>query len=153
MIRFLKKLLVGLKHYFRNRLTAQPQELGTAETVGRFIYKKSDVSWATNQPKQKVFLPEMHPTLHRWETSVCRIDLAPGQKVWEIGDEIRKPLKTVARADIGIQSLVTEKMIVTSAPETYSEHAVILNWPDAKDKQKEIAATLVYHSSLKVPSP
>lgn len=152
MIRFLKKFLFGLKICGSEPLSPPRIEIGLEETIGRFIYQNSDFSRTSNKPKQKVFLPEKHPTLNRWETSVCRIDIASETRVWEIGNKIREPRQVVARVDIGIRGISTTRLLVESVPEEgYAEHAVIINWPDEKEKQKEVAASLVFHSTIKYP--
>lgn len=153
MIRSLKKFLFGSQSSGADSLDNQIGEIEQTETVGRFIYQNGDCSRSTNKPKQKVFLPAKHPTLGRWETSVCRIDKASATRVWEIANTIREPLPAVARADIAIQAISAAQLLTEAVPEEgYAEHAVIVGWPDEKEKQKAIAANLVFHATLKYPS-
>lgn len=153
MIRFLKKFWFGLKTCEPESLAVPKIVIEPEETVGRFLFQNSDYSRSANRPKQKVFLPEKHPTLNRWETSVCRINKASETRVWEIGNKIREPRQVVARADIDVQYVSSTQLLVEAVPEEgYAEHAVITNWPDEKEKQKEMAANLVFHATLKYPT-
>lgn len=147
-----QEILFGLKTCGPEPLTTQRSEVEFVETVGRFIYQNSDFSRSNNLPKPKVFLPEKHPTLNRWETSVCRTNKVSETRIWQIGNKIREPRQAVARADIGVQDILTTQLLVEAVPEEgYAEHAVIVNWPDEKEKQKEMAASLVFHATLKYP--
>ena len=154
MIQFLKELWKALRRSTPNKIGAAT--VAPDERIARFIYHKNDWSKQnTPKPKQKVFLPMKEAG--QWETSVCRISAAPEQRIWEIANRARFPLPALARADLTALSVEAAGLHTNSAPDIeadYPEHAVIVGWPDEKEKQMEIAIQLASAAALVLaPSP
>lgn len=85
------------------------------------------------------------------ETSVCRISAAPEQRIWEIVNRAHSPLPALARADLTANSVKTAGLRIDAAPDfeaDYPEHAVIVGWPDAKDKQMALSIQLASAADL-----
>lgn len=148
MIQYLKELWKALR-----RSTPDKNETATVtldERIARFIYHKSDWSKGTiPKPKPKVFYPEMYE--EQWETSVCRASYATEQRVWEIANRARSPLPALALADLTANSVINAGLLTKSAPDNeadYAEHAVIVGWPDEKEKQMLLAIQLSTSASL-----
>lgn len=149
MMQFLKKLLSGW-NFFARSSESQDQCLPLNEGVGRFFFHKSDYSKLKHKPKPKIFSPNLEN--NKLETSVCRVNNVSEGRIWQIGNKIRDPLKACARADINVSAIVEAGLRARAAPENgYPEHAVIIGWPDEKDKQMEICAGLAYNSTLVFP--
>lgn len=154
MIQFLKELWKVLRR-------STPDKAGTAtispdERVARFIYQKSDWSnQATPKPKPKVFLPMKEAG--QWETSVCRVHVVPEQRIWKIANRVRSPLPALARADLTTNSIAVAGLCTDPAPDhdaDYPEHAVIVGWPDEKEKQMALSIQLASSADLIfAPSP
>jgi hypothetical protein len=132
-----------------------PDKTGTVtvspdERIARFIYRKSDLSkQPTPKPKPKVFRPMFEAG--QLETSVCRISAAPEQRIWEIVNRAHSPLPALARADLTANSVKTAGLRIDAAPDfeaDYPEHAVIIGWPDAKDKQMALSIQLASAADL-----
>jgi len=148
MIQFLKELWKVLRR-------STPDKAGTAtvspdERVARFIYQKSDWSkQATPKPKPKVFLPTKEAG--QWETSVCRVHVVPEQRIWKIANRVRSPLPALARADLTANSIVVAGLCTEPAPDLeadYPEHAVIVGWPEEKEKQMALSIQLASSADL-----
>jgi len=87
----------------------------------------------------------------QWETSVCRISATPEKRIWEIAHRARSPRLALARADLTANSVDSTGLRINPAPDLdadYPEHAVIVGWPDEKDKQMELAIQLVNSTNL-----
>lgn len=153
MIQFLKELWKALKQSTPNK--TRTITISSDESVARFIYQKSDWSkQPTPKPKPKVFLPILEAG--QWETSVCRISATSDQRIWEISNRIRSPLLALARADLAVNSVEAAGLRTKPAPDLdadYPEHAVIVGWPDEKDKQMELAIQLVSSAENLVLAP
>ena len=148
-MQFLKKLLGGWNSFARSS-ESQDQCLPLDEVTGRFFFHKRDYSQLKLKPKPKIFSPNLEN--NKLETSVCRVSNISEGRIWQIGNKVRDPLKACARADINVSAIVEVGLHARAAPEDgYSEHAVIIGWPDEKDKQREICVGLAYNSSLVFP--
>lgn len=152
MIRFLKGLWRALNQSSQNK--AEVVLLSPKEGIARFIYDKS--AWSkqsVQKPKPKVFYPELFEG--QWETSVCRTVAASEQRVWEIANKARSPLLALARADLSAGSVEEAGLRTVSAPDLendYPEHAMIIGWPDEKEKRMALAIQLVLASNLVLAS-
>lgn len=144
-----------LKEFWKVLRRPALDKIGTAtispdERIARFIYHKND--WSKQhplKPKPKVFLPMKEAG--QWETSVCRVSAAPDQRIWKIANRARSPLPALARADLTANSVKVTGLHTDPAPDLdadYPEHAVIVGWPDEKDKQMELAVQLSFSASL-----
>lgn len=148
MIQSLKKLWKALKQSSPDK--AETVFVSPDERITRFVYDKS--AWSKQpipKPKPKVFFPEMYKG--QWETSVCRISAAPEQRIWEIAHRARSPRPALARADLIASSVKEAGLCTASAPDLekdYPEHAVIVGWPDEKEKQMALAIQLVTSANL-----
>lgn len=148
MIRFLKGLWKALNQSIQNKEVVST--LSPKEGVARFIYDKS--AWSKQpvlKPKPKVFYPEFFEG--KWETSVCRTLSVSEQRIWEIAHKAREPRLALARAELNVSSVHGVGLRTESAPDLakdYPEHAVIIGWPDEKEKQMEFAIQLVAASKL-----
>lgn len=147
MIQFLKELWKTLKRSSPDKsgITVSPDE-----RVARFVYDKS--AWskqAIPKPKPKVFYPELYKG--QWETSVCRISVASEQRIWEIANRARSPRQALARADLTANSVKDAGLHTDPAPDfkgDYPEHAVIIGWPDEKERQMALAIHLASSANL-----
>jgi hypothetical protein len=149
-------MIQSLKRLWKALRRSTPDEAGSAtitpnEQVARFIYDKT--AWsrqqATPKPKPKVFYPMKEAG--QWETSVCRIHSASEERIWKIANSARSPLLALGRADLSVYSIQNVGLQTCPAPDLeadYPEHAVIVGWPDEKDKQMELAVQLAISASL-----
>lgn len=148
MIQCLKELWKALRR-------STPDKTGAAtvspdERIARFIYQKSD--WSKQRipkPKPKVFLPMKEEG--QWETSVCRVSAASEQRIWKVANRVRSPLPALARADLTANSVKDAGLHTDPAPDLgadYPEHAVIVGWPDEKDKQMALTVQLASSANL-----
>lgn len=151
MIRFLKRLWKALNQSSQNK--AEVLILSPNEGIARFIYDKRD--WSKQpvlKPKPKVFYPELFNG--QWETSVCRTADVSEQRVWEIANKARSPRLAFARADLNAGSIEETGLRTVSAADhenDYLEHAIIIGWPDEKEKQMALAIQLVVAANLVLP--
>lgn len=148
MIQFLKELWKVLR-----RSTPDKTETATVspeERIARFIYQKSDWSKQhTPRPKPKVFLPMREAG--QWETSVCRVTATSELRIWEIANRARFPLPVLARADLSAKAVNVAGLRTDPAPDLeadYPEHAVIVGWPDEKEKQMALSLQLASSADL-----
>lgn len=114
MIQFLKKLWKALKQSAPDKIWAV--DVSPDEVTARFIYHKND--WNKQpipKPKTKVFLPMMYEG--QLETSVCRISHIPEQRIWEIANQARSPLLTLAYAELIASSIENAGLRILSAPD------------------------------------
>lgn len=149
MIQFLKELWKALSQSTQGKGNIQAAPISQDEQVARFIYHKSDWSKQTSRPKPKVFLPMKEAG--QWETSVCRVSTASEQRIWEIANLARSPLPALARADLSTNSVKAAGLLTEAAPDfeaNYQEHAVIVGWPDEKEKQMELSIQLAASAEL-----
>jgi hypothetical protein len=146
MIQFLKELWKALGRFTQDKTGTAA--VSSDERVARFIYQKSDWSkHPTQKPKPKLFLPMMEEG--QWETSVCRASSTTEQRIWIIANRVRSP--ALARADLTANFVMAAGLITDPAPDfaaDYAEHAVIIGWPDEKEKQMELAVQLSASASL-----
>lgn len=94
--------------------------------------------YADGVPKGKVFEPELHPTLRRWETSVCGRLGVTDERMWTLGKTIRPGKTCIAAVEIQVSRVVEAELHCEAAPEDYPEHGVILGWA-ANDKDARLA--------------
>lgn len=152
MIQFLK----GLWKVFKQSAPDNKETVvvSSDERVARFIYHKGD--WSKQpipKPKTKVFMPEKYEG--QWETSVCGLAATSEQRIWEIANQTRSPLKALARADLIVSAIEEVGLRTVSAPDlkkNYPEHAVIVGWPDEKEKQMALSIQLISSASLVLAS-
>jgi hypothetical protein len=147
MIQYLKKLLKALSRSSQDKTQIAP--ISQNEQVARFIYQKNDWSRQSSRPKPKVFLPMKEAG--QWETSVCRVCAVSEQRIWEIANQARSPLRVLACAELSANSVMTAGLFTEAAPDfeaNYPEHAVIVGWPDEKEKQMALAIELVSTAEL-----
>ncbi len=94
-------------------------------------------------------MPMFNTEFKRWETSICRMDLSSLEKVLAIGAKVREPKPVLAYAELSVRQVAECNVEVLAAPvHDYAEHAVIVKWPEEKERQKAIASELVYRSRL-----
>ena len=128
--------------------------------VARFVFQKRDL-FPDGRPKPKVFQPEFHPELNRFETSVCGLNGVTEDRVWFLGRSIRKEsgLTAIAAVHVEVPGVVNVGLRCEGAPEpNYAEHVVIVGWnvdPEAKHerllKQTELAGMIAIDSVHRTP--
>lgn len=144
-MQFLKALLKALKKSSPNKSTTS--EVNNSEVVGRFTYQKGDFFKDPLKAKPKLFLPMQENGV--WETSVCRVSNIQTKRMWTIGDTVRKPKVALGVSTLDVEQILQAGLSAKSAPETnYSEHAVILGWPEEKEKQMDFAVALAVNSKF-----
>jgi hypothetical protein len=146
-MQFLKALLKALKKSSPNKSKAS--EVGDSEVVGRFAYQKSDFFKDPLKTKPKLFMPMQENGV--WETSVCRVGDIQTERMWTIGDTVRKPKMAIGVSKLDVQQILQAGLTAKAAPEpNYIEHAVILGWPDEKEKQMGFAIVLAVNSEFEI---
>lgn len=106
-------------------------------SVARFVFQKRDL-FQNGSPKAKLFMPEMHPELNRFETSVCGLNSVGWDRVWALGNTIRSPMPAIAAAELPVAGVIKTEagLRCEAAPETdYPEHGVIIGWDEDKDSK------------------
>ncbi|WP_206999825.1 hypothetical protein [Trinickia mobilis] len=108
--------------------------------------------FADGTPKPKAFEPEWHPTLARYETSVCGLNGVSEDRLWHLGRTVRASanLTAIAALEIPVPQITAADLRCEAAPEIdYDGHGVILGWAadrDAKDErlaaQQELVAAV-----------
>jgi hypothetical protein len=119
--------------------------LDPREPLARFLFNKSDFSRPTQSVRPRAFMPSAIG-----ETSVFRVQSLSEAKIWEIGLTVVAPGRTASlkgRAELRVEVPQSEGLQVTpvEAPE---RHAVIVGWPDEKDRRMIIAQVLAAESGL-----
>jgi hypothetical protein len=84
------------------------------------------------KPRPSAFRPELFQG--NWELSVCRNTGVAEERIWEIGRTCRADKPAIARADVGMSAVHDTDLMARAAPGTYPEHAVVLGWPLAVEK-------------------
>lgn len=88
-------------------------------------------------------MPETHPELGHFETSVCGLNKIHWDRVWFIGNMIRAPKPVIAAAELPIPEVANTSLKCEAAPEeNYPEHGVIIGWDDEKDKRLSVCQDL-----------
>jgi hypothetical protein len=106
-------------------------------SVARFAFQKRDL-FADGSPKPKLFMPETHPELGRFETSVCGLNGVGWDRIWFLGNTIRSPMPAVAAAELTVAGVTRAEagLRCEAAPEPdYPEHGVIIGWDEDKDSK------------------
>jgi len=129
----------------------KPPPVDQGETVARYVYQKSDFSTENNCVKPKVFMPELWEG--KLETSVSRSDLMSDERLWFLADTVRDPKKAIALGKVKVIDVEAKshKLTVKDAPDfsrNYSEHAVIIDWPEDKSRQKALSLELCQSTIL-----
>lgn len=122
------------------------------EPLSRFIFDSDKVNQA-GRVKDGAFLPS-HGANDRLETSVCRVEDLPEDTVWKIGQATRPDRSLKGRADFTCATVLEANLYtLPDAEGTFPEHAVILGWPEEKEKQKLLARAIAKASKgLIVPA-
>ena len=127
------------------------QHVGNEESLTRFIYDSDKVTRA-GTIKPGAFLPTQEKQDQRWETSVCRLKDCSENRVWDLARTQRPDRTVYGRADHSVQSAIAAALSCLASPiEGFPEHAVLINWPNEKPAQKEIALLLSKASTAVFP--
>ena len=147
-MRFLRTLLTC---FTRSTLRKTPQFVIEHGGVGRFLFNRRDL-FQNGTPKPKAFAPDWHPTLQRFETSVCGLNGVDDERLWHLGKTVRavSGLSAIAAAEISVATIRSIGLKCNAAPEPgYPEHGVIVGWnsdPESKDArlaaQQELVAAI-----------
>ena len=136
-------------------MSAEPaRNVGAEEVVTRFIYESQSVKG--NHVRVATFLPMFDLEMQRLETSVCRLNLCNRERAWELARTLglasRPGVTLHACADVSVGVANQNGLICEEAPvDGFPEHAVLIGWPEEKEKQKLIAMALVKASARHLP--
>lgn len=123
-----------------------PELISDSERLARFLLQKRWFSAVTNRVKAVSFIPYPHK-----ELSASRIDCIESNEIWKLGDQVVRmrsdSVKLYARADIVAHSIRKEGLEIYK-DEPPHRHANLVNWPDEKAKQKDIANELAVEATL-----
>jgi hypothetical protein len=114
------------------------------EPLARFIFSGEHFAQTKGLVKPKAFLPD--PT---GETSVFRTFSLSAQQIWAIGNSIRSE-KSKAYGNINAAAVRSIGLSINPATEDHPRHAVIVDWPQEKDKKLSLALQLSRDASLHV---
>ncbi len=124
------------------------------EELSRFLFDNQDFTESSGNIRWNRLMPVFCEQLDRLETSIFRTStLKQDKEIWESGDAFaglkRKPPKAIAVLQA---EQIRNKQKLDVIPETSSHplHAVIVNWPEAKDGQIEICKELKKAVELRV---
>ena len=114
------------------------------EILSRFVLQERYIR-ANNTVRHSAFTPNRNG-----KTSVFRISDITENEIWVIGErevasKQNKPI--LGRADI-ITSIVISKGLKVIPGEPPERHANIIDWPEEKSKQKQIALELAAESEF-----
>ncbi len=115
-----------------------------SETLSRFILREKYIR-ANNTVRHAAFMPNKND-----KVSVFRISGITDNEVWDIGDSevaTKQGKPIFGRADI-IASIVISKDLKVVSSEPPERHADIIDWPEEKSEQKQIALELAAESKF-----
>ena len=112
--------------------------------VARFAFYSRQVS-KTGVPKPVAFEPEEHPDTGRLETSICGLQDVSADRLWHLGQNIRRDGRAaIAAIEVPVKAVLDTGLECVSAPEVdFPEHGVILGWDTDKGKRQSIQQDLV----------
>ncbi len=124
------------------------------EELSRFLFNNQDFTESSGNIRWTRLMPIFCEQLDRLETSIFRTStLKQDKEIWALGDAFaglkRKPPKAIA---VLTAKQIRNKQRLDVIPETSTHplHAVIVNWPEAKDGQMEICKELNKEAKLRV---
>lgn len=122
------------------------------EELSRFLFDSKDFTESSGNIRWNRLMPVFCEKLNRLETSFFRTStVSKDKEIWELGDRFaglkQKPTKGIAILEA---KQVRNKQSLDVVPETsmHPLHAVIVNWPEAKDGQIEICKELKKEAKL-----
>ncbi len=124
------------------------------EGLSRFLFHNKDFKESSGKIQWNRLMPMRGKKFNRLETSIFRTStLKQDKEIWELGDDFaglqRKPPKAIAVLQAE-QIRNKQKLDVIPETSTHPLHAVIVNWPEAKDRQIEICKELKKEAKLRV---
>jgi hypothetical protein len=120
------------------------------EVVARYLTQSNHFTASTGRVSMRAFLPEGQP--NAYETSVFRVQELTETQIWNTGDEyvaIPRGKPVYARAELAVKTITNMRLRVISA-EPPPRHAVIVNWPAAKDERMSLAQLLAADATLRL---
>jgi hypothetical protein len=142
MIRFLIQLFTRFIGWVSSRNSTNA--VGDTEPLARFIFSAEHFAATKSLVKPKAFLPDKNG-----ETSVFRIQGLDQEQTWAIGNGIRDE-RAKAFGRLLASSVRRQSLRTVPATEDHPLHAVIVDWPQEKDKRLMIATLLSKDTSLLV---
>lgn len=119
-------------------------------TVARFVFERKRKLRSGGVPKPAVFEPELHPATHEWETSVCGLNGVSNERLWFLGEHIRRDRQAAAAVEIAVPTIVKVGLQCRHSPESepieYPEHGVIIGWPKERSEQLSLQQDLAASS-------
>jgi hypothetical protein len=132
-----------------------PDDVAASESLTRFVFQSNHVNWTSNRLKPPALLPEPQPGKHGLETSVCRIDGIGDPEIWAIGKDPVGRLRgklPIGRGDFSAQCALDRGLAVAADKQHFERHALLIKWPDDKEKRKAIALELSRYTTARRPS-
>lgn len=146
-MRFLRRLFDALRGFKSRETDILASAVADAELLARYIYESNKFNKQNLIPKPQAFMPERYDG--KYETSICREKDLDDTAVWAIGDTVRADgVVAKARADFKAESVRVTGLEVVADPSTYPQHALIINWPEEKDKRLMHATELANAAQL-----
>ena len=122
------------------------------EDISRFLFRKDDFTESSGNIRWNKLMPVLCKQFDRLETSIFRTStISQDKKIWELGDTFAGVEQTPVKAIAVLQAKqIRNKQNLDVIPETSTHllHAVIVNWPEAKEGQIEICKELKKEAKL-----
>lgn len=124
-----------------------PRELGSGETISRFIYHARDWSDRSGRAKPAAFDPGNRP-----EISVAHVDGLTEDQIWSLSRQTLsgKPGReaVLARADLDVAVLLRHSLRAIRDDSPFERHTAVSGWQ--KENRKAICLELSCSASLRV---
>lgn len=122
------------------------------EELSRFLFDNKDFTESSGNIRWNKLMPLFCEEFDRLETSIFRTSTVDqDKKIWELGDSFAGLNRKAVKAMAVLQAKqIRNKQGLDVIPETSTHplHAVIINWPKAKDGQIEICKELKKEAKL-----
>lgn len=132
----------------RSEKTSQLPAIVPEEFVTRFIYSSRHFSISKGKAKFPAFSPQL--VKGKWETSVFRIQGLGESEIENLAAAFPRSERLKARADLDVQTVIGNGLVVEPTPKHHPRHADIVEWPAEESEQKLIAIELAASAKLKL---
>ena len=134
----LDKLLNLIKRPQNKSVSIQTDEL-----LARFVFSSSHFN--SKRVKHAAFMP------HKGEVSVFRVSNLSENDIWDIGVNhvgAMRGKSPKSRADIHAAKVINTGLSVVAETSNHKLHANIIDWPEGRDDQLDLAMELANSSKL-----
>ncbi len=124
------------------------------EPITRFIHYSSYYTESTGRVKAAAIAPARNTQANRLETSVYRASEATSAELWDIcGAFVDDPARERvmrARATCTAEAALATGLLIDADGKPHVRHANLVNWPTAKDEQKNIQQKIAARMTLEL---